>query len=173
MAPRRAGTRVARAESTEVPPAKAFAAPKRSARTLAQFETEVALMQLAGQQRDEFAALMKTVDLTTAQYNVLRILRGAGPGGSTCGDVIERLIHRDPDLTRLLDRLERRGLIARRRDPLDRRAIRTTITAAGLSVLGDLDEPVNALHEQQLGHLSEDQLAQLRRLIELAQARPA
>jgi DNA-binding MarR family transcriptional regulator len=115
---------------------------------------------------DEFAAVVKPVDLSLAQYNVLRILRGAGPEGATCGEVLNRLIQRDPDVTRVMDRLERRGLLQRWRDPDDRRIVRTHITTAGLDLLASLDDPVNDLHARHVGHLSERQLADLRKLIE-------
>ena len=102
----------------------------------------------------ESVELLKTADLSPAQYNVLRILRGAGPEGATCGDVTSKLVKHDPDVTRLLDRLERRELIVRTREVSDRRVVRTRITKAGLALLAELDDPVDALHERQLGHLS-------------------
>jgi DNA-binding MarR family transcriptional regulator len=79
---------------------------------------------------------------------------------------VERLIQRDPDVTRLLDRLERRGLIQRGRDDRDRRVVRTRITAAGLELLVSLDDVVNDLHARLVGHMSDRQLGDLRRLIE-------
>ena len=97
---------------------------------------------------------------------MLRILRGAGPEGATCGQVVERLIQRDPDVTRLLDRLEKRGLIDRGRDLEDRRVVRTRITQTGLELLASLDDTVNDLHDRLVGHLTDKQLADLRRLIE-------
>lgn len=120
-----------------------------------------------------FTELLKTHDLSTAHYNVLRVLRGAGPDGLTCGDVSHRLIQHDPDVTRLLDRLERRSLIERRRDVKDRRVVRTSITDAGLAMLAQLDKPVDDLHEQQLGHVPEPRLSQLLALIEELRARKA
>src|SRR5207302_9015169 len=80
------------------------------------------------------AQLLKTEDLSPTQYNVLRILRGA-PGGLPCGEIAGRMITRDPDVTRLLDRLAKRGLIARRRETKDRRVVLTKITPEGLEVL--------------------------------------
>lgn len=119
-----------------------------------------------------FTELLKVSDLSFAQYNVLRILRGAGTDGLTCGGVSERLIQHDPDVTRLLDRLEKRSLIERHRDQKDRRVVRTAITDAGLALLAQLDEPVDAVHEQQLGHLSEPRLKELMALLEEARRDP-
>jgi DNA-binding MarR family transcriptional regulator len=113
------------------------------------------------------AELLKSRSLTGAQYNVLRILRGAGPGGLACGDVSSRLITREPDVTRLLDRLEKRGLIARTRSEEDRRVVVTRITAEGLDVLAALDEPVAELHLDQFRALTDDQVVELTRLLEL------
>lgn len=105
--------------------------------------------------------------LTATQYNVLRILRGARPHGLPCRELGERMITRDPDVTRLLDRLETRGLVARSRDAKDRRVIFTRITEAGLELLEELDRPVAEVHRRQLAHLKRKQA---RRLIELLEA---
>ncbi len=147
-------------------PASAFSSPKRTPRAAANAEVHIALLRVVNQVADQFAAVMKPVDLSASQFNVLRILRGSGPEGATCGQVIERMIQRDPDVTRLLDRLERRGLIERGRDGRDRRVVRTRITRSGLELLASLDEPVDALHHRHLGHLSDRQLADLRKLVE-------
>src|SRR5947208_9435051 len=85
--------------------------------------------------------VLKAEDLSMTQYNVLRILRGA-PEGLPCGEIANRMITRDPDITRLLDRLEKRGLISRSREVKDRRTVTARITPAGLKLLGSLDEPV-------------------------------
>ena len=90
-----------------------------------------------------FAAELRAWGLTPAQYNVLRILRGAGPGGRTCGEVGERLVAPGPDVTRLIDRLERAGLVARERDEADRRVVRARIRRDGLARLGS-DFPLDA-----------------------------
>lgn len=111
-------------------------------------------------------SLLRGCGLSLPQYNVLRILRGAGEQGRTCGEIAERMITRDPDVTRLLDRLEVQGLVQRERDRDDRRVVRATIAAAGLAVLAGLDEPIDALHVKQLGHLSEPELRQLIHLLE-------
>src|SRR5271157_5477042 len=86
--------------------------------------------------------ILKRAGLSDTQYNVLRILRGAGEQGLCCREVAERMITRDPDITRLVDRLERRGFLTRNRDSKDRRVITVRITAAGLKVLKDLDGPM-------------------------------
>ena len=114
------------------------------------------------------AELLKDADLSPTQYNVLRILRGAGPGGLACGEIAGRMVTRDPDVTRLLDRLARRGLIARARDGRDRRVVTTTITPEGVVLVGRLDRPVEQLHARQLSHLGERSLARLVELLEKA-----
>src|SRR6266849_9087644 len=114
--------------------------------------------------------VLKTEDLSATQYNVLRILRGA-PEGLTCGEVANRMITRDPDITRLLDRLEKRGLIARCRETKDRRMVLTRITPEGLALLAGLDEPVQEGHRKQLGHLGRDRLRTLMELLQEARSR--
>jgi DNA-binding MarR family transcriptional regulator len=113
------------------------------------------------------AELLKPEQLTPTQYNVLRILRGA-PAGLACGEVAGRMINRDPDITRLLDRMEKAGLIHRERLASDRRTVITRITPAGTDLLARLDAPVRALHQRQLGHLGEERLQRLRELLHLA-----
>src|SRR5437764_13419012 len=106
------------------------------------------------------ATVLKADDLSGNQYNVLRILRGS-PDGLTCGEIASRMITRDPDITRLLDRLEKRGLISRCRETKDRRMILTRITPAGLKLLAELDEPVREAHREQLGHMGRERLKAL------------
>jgi DNA-binding MarR family transcriptional regulator len=131
-------------------------------------EQEVLLaIQLAAHRVAEPLArhLKAQEDLTPSQYNVLRILRGARPADLTCREIGERMIARDPDITRLLDRLARQGLIARERDAEDRRAIRVTITPAGLETLAKLDPIVNAMPKTVLGNLGRKQLENLLTLL--------
>jgi DNA-binding MarR family transcriptional regulator len=116
------------------------------------------------------APVLKAEDLSSTQYNVLRILRGAG-GDLACGEIGNRMITRDPDITRLLDRLEKRGLISRRRDSKDRRTVLTRITPEGLKTLARLDEPVQTAHRQLLGHLGRARLQSLAELLRLARAK--
>lgn len=110
--------------------------------------------------------LIKPFGLTGTQYNVLRILRGAEPDGLPCRVIADRMISRDPDMTRLLDRLEKQGLISRERQKDDRRVIKTRITAGGLKQLKKLDQPIHELHKSQFGHMSASQLKQLGELLQ-------
>jgi len=118
-----------------------------------------------------FNDLFKTKDLTGAQYNVLRILRGAGKNGISCREIGERMINRESDITRMLDRLEARDLIKRERQTEDRRVVLTFITDEGLGVLKELDRPVKELHKNQLGHMTERELASLSKLLRKARKR--
>lgn len=104
---------------------------------------------------------LKPFDITPTQYNVLRILRGAGIEGLCREDIRERLIAQVPDVTRLIDRLEQVGFVDRARDSNDRRLVNTRITESGMDLLKKLDAPVNAAHEQQLGHLTKAELKTL------------
>lgn len=112
--------------------------------------------------------LLKANGLSSTQYNALRILRGAGPEGLACHEVANRMITRDPDITRLLDRLEARGLVVRVRASTDRRVVHARITPAGLDQIAPLDAPVHALHLEQLGHMGPERLRQLIELLEVA-----
>jgi len=116
--------------------------------------------------------LLKNDTLSPTQYNVLRILRGA-PGGLFCGEIASRMITRDPDVTRLLDRLEKRDLISRCREAKDRRTVMARITPEGLKLLARLDEPVQAAHREQLGHLGRERLQALTELLRVARSQVA
>lgn len=105
-----------------------------------------------------FGEALKEHGITPTQYNVLRILRGAGEQGLCRGEVMERMLARVPDGTRMLDRMEAQDLIARTRSAEDRRFVRSTITRRGLELLEALDEPVAALHERHLGDVDADDL---------------
>jgi len=96
--------------------------------------------------------------LTATQYNVLRILRGAGDAGLGRNEIRERLVGRMPDVTRLLDKMEDAGLVKRERSSTDRRCVPTSLTPKGRALVDQLDEPVAALQHQQLGHLTPGQL---------------
>jgi len=109
----------------------------------------VAFMQIADAFGAQAEQVIKTASLTAAQYNVLRILRGAGPAGLACREIGARMISRDPDITRLLDRMEKRNLITRKRQSDDRRVVKTFVTPHGLELLKILDRPVSALHKRQ------------------------
>jgi len=110
------------------------------------------------------AYILKNEDLSSNQYNVLRILRGA-PEGLACGEIGSRMISRDPDITRLLDRLEKRGLISRCRETKDRRTELTRISPERRKLLARLDEPVQQAHREQLGHLGRERLKALAELL--------
>ncbi len=113
--------------------------------------------------------VLKAEDLSPAQYNVLRILRGA-PEGLPCGEIAGRMITRDPDMTRLLDRMEKRGLISRARESRDRRMVLARITREGRKIVQRLDEPVRKIHNKQLGHLGTERLRALRELLAAARS---
>jgi DNA-binding MarR family transcriptional regulator len=117
-----------------------------------------------------FADALKPYGITATQYNVLRILRGAGKAGLCRNEVRDRLISQVPDVTRLLDRLEESGLIMRERSTEDRRLVATRITSGGLALLRSMDAPVLALHKRHLGHLSQKQLRTLTELLALARS---
>jgi DNA-binding MarR family transcriptional regulator len=114
-----------------------------------------------------FAQVLKTEDLSSTQYNVLRILRGASEG-LPCGEIGNRMVTRDSDITRLLDRLERRALITRCRESKDRRTVWTRITPSGLELLARLDKPMRAAHRERMRHLGRERLSQLADLLRLA-----
>jgi DNA-binding MarR family transcriptional regulator len=118
-----------------------------------------------------FAEALRPYGITDTQYNVLRILRGAGKEGLCRNEVRDRMIAQVPDVTRLLDRLEHAGFVERERSTADRRQVATRITAQGLALLEELDGPVLATHKRHLGHLSEQQLATLVELLTLARER--
>jgi DNA-binding MarR family transcriptional regulator len=109
--------------------------------------------------------ILKPAALSNTQYNVLRILRGAGAQGLACREIADRMITRDPDITRLLDRLESRGLVFRTREREDRRVVKTRITSEGLRILRELDEPMRQLHRRQVQHISHRRLRLLVQLL--------
>jgi DNA-binding MarR family transcriptional regulator len=132
-----------------------------------------ALIVAAEQFERELVELLKRDELSVSQYNILRVLRGAGAAGLACGQVGGQLFRHDPDVTRLVDRLHKRGLVERARETRDRRVVRTRITTAGRDLLASLDVPVDALHERQHGHMSDGQLTSLKALLTEARARGA
>jgi DNA-binding MarR family transcriptional regulator len=109
---------------------------------------------------------LRRSELTPTQYNVLRILRGAGEQGASCSEISERMVTKDSDITRLLDRLETRGLIVRKRWEKDRRVINVFITEEGLKMLAGLDNHIEHCHRRQLGHLDDKELATLSKLLD-------
>jgi len=127
------------------------------------------LLRTSDQLNRRLVPVLKAEELSGTQYNVLRILRGA-PEGLPCGEIGNRMITRDPDITRLLDRMEKRNLISRCREAKDRRTVLTRITAEGLKLLSRLDEPVQNAHREQLGHLGRERLKTLCELLRAARA---
>lgn len=117
-----------------------------------------------------FAEAVKSYGITATQYNVLRILRGAGKAGLCRNEVRDRLVAQVPDVTRLLDRLEESGLVERERSLTDRRLVSTRITSDGLTLLRSLDQPVSAMHKQHLGHMTRKQLTTLTALLAIARS---
>ncbi len=114
--------------------------------------------------REHLDQVLKEAGISVTQYNVLRILRGAGQEGLCRNEIRDRLIDRMPDVTRLLDRMEESGWITRARSSEDRRQVSTYLTKAGKELVDSLDAPVAAEHERRLGHMTK---TQLRSLIEL------
>ncbi|NNF58862.1 MAG: MarR family transcriptional regulator [Rhodothermaceae bacterium] len=114
----------------------------------------------------EFAATLAPLEITPAQYNVLRILRGTHPRPQTCSDIAERLLDRTPDVTRLLVRLERAALIARCRAEHDRRVVEVSITDKGLDLLSRLDDPMDQAIGRLTRHLSDEELQTLSSLLD-------
>jgi DNA-binding MarR family transcriptional regulator len=112
--------------------------------------------------------VLKPFGISGTQYNVLRILRGAGKEGLPCGAIGERMVTRDPDITRLLDRLDKMGFVARARGQRDRRVVTTTITEAGMKLLKQLDKPVQETGTELVKNLSKAQMQQLVELLDLA-----
>ena len=118
-------------------------------------ELYVVLQRVADRLLQDAQSLLKGHGLSPQQYNVLRILRGA-QGRLNCTEIANRMINRDPDMTRLLDRMETKGWIERARDMHDRRAVLASITGVGLALLAELDEPVRKRHQRQFAGLDEE-----------------
>ncbi len=121
----------------------------------------IAILRAADGLERKAAAMLKRYGLTSTQYNALRILRGGGPCGLACSEIGNRMMSHDPDITRLLDRLKRRGLISRRRGQKDRRIIKAFITPSGLTLLEAMDRPVERFHRQLLGRVNKERLIHL------------
>ena len=130
----------------------------------------LALLRTVEELSRHVAEPLKAEDLSPTQYNVLRILRGS-PDGLTCGEIGNRMITHDPDITRLLDRLDKRRLIARARSEKDRRVVLARITKDGLELLAKLDHPVRDTHRRLLGHLGAERLRRLMNLLAACQSR--
>ena len=129
-------------------------------------EVSLNLLRSAALLEHAVAERLKPYGLTPTQYNVLRILRGAGDDGLCRSEVTERMLTPVPDATRLLDRLEDAGLVARDRNTDDRRFVTARITKLGLGKLAELDGPVARMHDELLGHMAENDLRRLADLLE-------
>ena len=131
-------------------------------------EAAVALLRTADLIRRNMAAILEPYDITAQQYNVLRILRGAGEKGLPTLEIVERLIEETPGITRLIDRLEEKQLVVRERCLTDRRQVFCRITKDGLKLLSKLDLPLNSNEEEFLGHLKKRELDLLVDLLDRA-----
>lgn len=147
----------------EIRQTKPFAGPEQ--------EAHLSVGRTAAALDHAVAEALKPHGITPTQYNVLRILRGAGEKGLCRGEVRERMVAQVPDTTRLLDRMEAAGLIVRARDGADRRFVTTRISETGLRVVNGLDEPMSALHHRHFGHLDPDALASLISVLERVRGR--
>ena len=138
---------------------KPFASPEQ--------EVLLGLRMAAARVVEPWARFLRTTaELTTHQYNALRILRGSHPARLACSDIAERMIERDPDITRLVDRLEKRGLVKRGRSRRDRRVVEVGITNKGLVLVRGLDAHVQRMPKALLGQLGVERVGQLRSLLE-------
>lgn len=124
-------------------------------------EAAVAVLRTAGVLNRRLADVLRPHGLTPTQYNVLRVARGAGAAGLNCGAVADRMLDPSPDVTRLLDRLQRRGLIERRRDAADRRQVVSAVSPEGLRLLEVLDPVVEEFNRVQMASLDQEQLQEL------------
>jgi DNA-binding MarR family transcriptional regulator len=131
-------------------------------------ETLLNLLRTADCLHRAFQRSSRDWGVTSTQYNVLRILRGAQPQGLTCSEIGNRMITAEPDITRLLARLKANKLVRQQRDRHDRRVVWTEISDAGLELLRQMDPTIQAIPKALLGHLGERDLAELTRLLELA-----
>jgi MarR family transcriptional regulator, organic hydroperoxide resistance regulator len=130
-------------------------------------EAHVALLRTADLVAREIAEVLKPYGVSPTQYNVLRILRGAGPGGLACGEIGGRMITQDPDITRLLDRMEKAGWIERTRDSRDRRVVTTRLTKQGKKVIEELEEPLARFERRRLKKVGEKRLRELVELLDV------
>ena len=130
-------------------------------------EVNLSIHRASAQLLEPFAQFLKTAaKLTVSQYNMLRILRGAHPSRLPSSEISNRMVTRDPDITRLVDRLGDRGLVDRERNPRDRRVVEVGITKEGLAVLKKLDDSVEEYPKTALGHLGPERLEQLCTLLD-------
>jgi DNA-binding MarR family transcriptional regulator len=144
----------------------------RQTKAIRLLEEEAALnvMRTADALMAAVGEVLKPHLLSATQYNVLRILRGAGEDGASCKDIGSRMVARDPDITRLMDRLEQRGLLTRDRAREDRRVVTHRLTKAGVELVNELDRPIEASHKRTMGHMKAEKLRDLVGLLEEVRA---
>lgn len=128
-------------------------------------EAYLNLLRTVGVLSADFGSMFREHGLSEATYNVLRILRGHGPEGCSCGVIGDEMVTQVPDVTRLVDRLESMGLAERRRIAGDRRVVIVAISTKGLDLLDRLDKPARDIHRAQLGHMTKAELVELSRLL--------
>ena len=133
-----------------------------------QEEVVLSLVRTAEQLLMPLGEVLREAGLSLSQYNILRILRGAREEGLPCGEITERMVRRDPDLTRLLDRLETRGLVSRERGTADRRVVLAKVTPEGLRLLDALEASVNTATKAALSHMQASRLKALNELLDEA-----
>lgn len=124
-------------------------------------EAHLSVLKTAAGLEHEMESAVKPHGITATQYNVLRILRGAGPDGLCRNEIGSRMLRPVPDVTRLLDRMEDLKLVRRERGSEDRRFVATRITRTGLEVLRTLDPVVDALTDAQMGGIADTRLRAL------------
>lgn len=129
-------------------------------------EALLSVVRTASMLNDEIERVLRPAGLSPAQYNVLRILRGAGTPGLCRNELRDRLLTRMPDVTRLLDRMEEAGLVRRSREDADRRLVRTVLTPEGRQLVDSLDGAVEDEQESRVRHLGDEELATLIALLE-------
>jgi len=151
-------------KTPRTPPAGARPRPKPAQ------AAHISLFRTAAVVGHAFEEALKPYAVTATQFNVLRILRGAGEGGLCRNEIRDRMIAPVPDVTRLLDRMERARLVDRSRGGSDRRLVTTRITPGGLALLAELDGPVDRIHKRQFGHLGADRLRALVALLDEVRA---
>ncbi|PQO26304.1 MarR family winged helix-turn-helix transcriptional regulator [Blastopirellula marina] len=140
---------------------------KREPFASAEQEATLNLLRTSDQLQNRFGRLFRKYGLTSSQYNVLRILRGEGKPLPSL-EIAERMIQVVPAITGLIDRLEKQELVERRRCHDDRRVVYVGITDKGTKLLEEMQEPVSETHIQLMGHLTQDELKELSRLLEKA-----
>jgi DNA-binding MarR family transcriptional regulator len=135
-------------------------------------EAQLNIVRTGAVLMDDVEQLLRPHGITATQYNVLRILRGSEPGGLCRNELRDRMITRMPDMTRLLDRMEDAGLVARTREDEDRRMVRSRITAAGLTLLDDLEDVVMSGHKRRFENMDAEQIRTLIDLLTMIRQKP-